>query len=86
MARKALNGKIGPKHRRVLKLLAKSPRGRTNPKFFARFMSELLDLLLDGLAIVVTETVTAHGRSVEIARVQITDEGRRIIGDTAESE
>jgi hypothetical protein len=41
MARNAGNGRIGPSHRRVLKLLATAPRGRADPQFIALFAIEL---------------------------------------------
>jgi hypothetical protein len=55
--------------------------GRTDPWFVARFTPELLGLVDDGLA--TAERVTTRrscGRTVEAARVKITDAGMRAVG------
>ncbi|HMA75256.1 MAG TPA: hypothetical protein VKP67_27775 [Xanthobacteraceae bacterium] len=54
-------------------------RGSTNPFFVARFTSELLDLVGDGLAIAERATMRSRGRTVEVARIKITDAGRTAI-------
>ena len=51
-------------------------RGSTDPIFQARFTSDLLDLVQDGLATAETATMRARGRTIEVARIKITDAGR----------
>jgi hypothetical protein len=53
--------------------------GSADPSFIARFTPELLDLVSGGLATVQRETMRNGGRMIEIARVRITDTGRRAI-------
>jgi len=54
-------------------------RGSTDPIFQARFTSELLDLVRDGLITTERATMKSRGRTVEVARVKITDSGRMAI-------
>jgi len=75
---------IGPvisyrKHRALEMLAAAGQRGRADPWFLAWFTLELLDLVDDGLATVWPETMRARGRTVEVARVRITNAGRTAI-------
>jgi hypothetical protein len=66
--------------RLALELLADAGRcGSADPSFIARFTPELLDLVGKGLATVQRETMRNRGRTVEIARLRITDAGRRLI-------
>jgi hypothetical protein len=74
---------IRPSHRRVLKVLAKTPRGcHVNALLTRGFKLETMaDLVGGGLATVLVETVTEHGLTIEVARVRITDAGRKAIQD-----
>jgi hypothetical protein len=68
-------------NRRALELLAASPDGATEAILVAHgFTIDLLvELVRAGLATAKAERVMAGGRSMEVARVRITDEGRRIL-------
>ena len=79
MAPNAQNGRIGPRHRVVLKLLAEAPVGRADPMFLARFTIELLDLVHDGLATARRETMRVGKRKIKVARIRITGAGRRAL-------
>jgi len=79
---------MGPDHRRVLKILAKAPRGRDVNVWLTRgFRFETLaDLVHTGLVLVHTglvrvrfDTVKQRGQPVEVARLRITDDGRKAI-------
>jgi hypothetical protein len=76
MARNLGNGRFGPSHRRVLKLLASAPRGRADPKFIAMFAIELFDLVEAGFVDTQAEAVRAGGQTIETVRVRITAAGR----------
>jgi hypothetical protein len=67
--------------RRALELLAVSPDGCTEAIMVAHgFAANMLaDLIRDGLATAGTERVVAGGRSIEVARVRVTDTGRRVL-------
>jgi hypothetical protein len=67
--------------RRALELLAASPDGATEAILLARGLSidVLVELVRAGLATAKAERVMAGGRSMEVARVRITDEGRRAL-------
>jgi hypothetical protein len=68
------------KQRRVLELLAASgPRGRADSVFLAKFTVELLDLVRNGLVTAWPASVKAKGQRSDIARISITDEGRRML-------
>lgn len=68
------------RRRQVLELLADAgQRGSADPIFQSRFTSELLDLVRDGLVTAERATMTSRGRTVEVARVKITDAGRMAI-------
>jgi hypothetical protein len=73
----------GPKadRRRALELLAASPDGCTEALMLAHgFSVELLcDLCVAGLAIAAPERMAAGGRTVEVARMRITEAGRRAL-------
>jgi len=70
-------------HRRrfALEMLADAGQhGRIDPWFVARFTPELLGLVDDGLATAERVTMRNRGRTVEAARVRITDAGMRAFG------
>jgi hypothetical protein len=54
-------------------------RGSTYPIFQARFRSELLDLVRDGLVTTERATMKSRGRTIEVARVKIKNAGRMAI-------
>ena len=68
--------------RRVLELLAHSAQGCTEVLLLAHgFTVELLcDLVCDGLACAHAGHMVAGGRTVEVARMRITEAGRRALG------
>ena len=70
-----------PDRRRVLDLLAVSPSGLTEALLIAHGVSivQLVGLIRAGLATASPECVVAGGKTIEIARVKITDEGRRAL-------
>jgi len=74
-----------PDRRRALELLAASPDGCTEALMFANgFTAELLlDLVRAGLASAHAERMVDEGKMMEVARIGITDEGRRLLGGDA---
>jgi hypothetical protein len=73
---------IGPSHRRVLKMLARARRrGSDVNALFSRGIEfeTIADLVRTGLATVQLESMRRRGRTVEVARVKITDAGRRLL-------
>jgi len=74
---------IGPARRRALKMLAKAPQGRDVNALLTRGISfeTLADLVRTGLARVQLETMERRGQTIEVARVKITDAGRKAIED-----
>jgi hypothetical protein len=72
-----------PDHRRALELLASSgAEGCTEGIMLAHGFSveQLVDLVRAGLATAETERVVARSSTFEVARVKITDAGRRALG------
>jgi hypothetical protein len=70
---------FSPEWRQALQLLARSKRGAMEDvlELAHGFSREMLGtLVLDGLALVVTETLMANGVTFKIERMQITDAGR----------
>jgi hypothetical protein len=74
-----------PDRRRALELLASSPDGCTEGLMVANgFTIELLlELVRTGLASAHAERRVVEGKMTEIARMGITDEGRRLLGSDA---
>jgi hypothetical protein len=74
-----------PNRRRALELLAGSRDGMTEAMLPAHgFMVDMLvDLIRAGLATAKTERMVAGGRPMEVARVRITDAGRRSLAERA---
>jgi hypothetical protein len=70
-----------PDRRRALELLAGSPTGCTEVLLFAHGVTVemLVELIRAGLATASTERVGGGGRAMEIARVRITEAGRRAL-------
>jgi len=83
MATERKNESLGPIHRRVLKVLATAAHGRDVNALLARgFKFETMaDLVRGRLATVRVETVAADRMVIEVARLRITDAGRRALGD-----
>jgi hypothetical protein len=69
--------------RRALELLAASPDGATEAILLAHGLSIdlLVELVRAGLATAKAERVVAGGRAMEIARVRITEAGRRALAE-----
>jgi hypothetical protein len=69
--------------RRALKVLADAPRGLSKEMLVVGrgFSAEMIaDLVLDGLATVVTETKSApRGVTITVERIRITDDGKKAI-------
>jgi hypothetical protein len=74
-----------PDRRCALELLASSPDGCTEALMVANgFTIELLlELLRTGLATAHSERRIVDGKMTEVARMGITDEGRRLLGSDA---
>ena len=71
--------------RLALEVLAHAgEHGSTDSSFFSRFTFELLDLVGSGFATAEREVVRSGQRPVEIVRVRITEEGRRVVGERAD--
>jgi hypothetical protein len=70
-----------PTRRRALELLAASPDGCSEAIMVTHgfTVDMLVKLVRAGLATAGTERVVAGGRSIEVARVGITDAGRRVL-------
>jgi hypothetical protein len=77
------NQNIGPSHHRVLEVLAETPLGcDVNALLTRGFKLETMgDLVRAGLATVRVETVKERDLPIEIARIRITDAGRKAIQD-----
>jgi hypothetical protein len=68
------------KHHHVLEMLADAgERGRADDVFLSRFTPELLDLVREEFAMVEREVKKVRGWPVEVARIRITDAGRKAI-------
>ena len=67
--------------RRALELLAASPDGLPEALLIAHgfTVAQLVELIAAGLASAHAERVVAGGKAIEIARVKITDAGRRAL-------
>ena len=70
-----------PDRRRALELLASCPEGCTEAIMLAHgFTPErMVEMIRDELATTSVDRIVAGGRSIEIARVKITDAGRRAV-------
>jgi hypothetical protein len=71
-----------PEGRQALQLLARSPSGTIEDMLelgrgFSR--ETLATLVLNGLTMVMTETLSLDGATIKIERMRITDAGRRAI-------
>ena len=68
-----------PERRRALELLAASPDGCSEAIMLAHGFTVdfLVELIRTGMATTRTERVIASGRAMEVARVRITEIGRR---------
>jgi hypothetical protein len=70
-----------PDRRRALELLASCPDGCTEAIMLAHgfTVAQMVELVRAGLASASAERVVAGGRTIEVARVRITDAGRRAL-------
>ena len=70
-----------PDRRRALELLAASPGGCTEAIMLAHGFTvyQLAELVRAGLATATAERVMAGARSIEVARLRITEAGRRAL-------
>jgi hypothetical protein len=70
-----------PDRRRALELLAASPNGLPEAIMLANgfTVAQLADLVRDGLASAGSERVVTGRRSEEVARMRITEAGRRAL-------
>jgi hypothetical protein len=75
--------RLDASRRRALELLAAAPDGRTEGIMLAHgFTVELLlDLSMAELAIATPEGMVAGGHTVEVARMRITEAGRKRLGE-----
>ena len=87
MATEPENQSLGERHRRVLAVLAKAPRGRDVNALLTRgFRFETIaDLIRGGLATVQLQSMGKREPNVHVACVRITDAGRRALEGAAES-
>ena len=90
MARKPVRPKRRrhpPPRHRALELLASCRDGCTEAVMRAHgfTMRQLLDLVRDGLATAHSQRVVLGRRVIEVARVRITEAGRRVLGDNLEA-
>ena len=71
-----------PRHR-ALELLATCRDGCTEAVMRAHgfTMRQLVDLVREGLATAHSQRVVLGRRVIEVARIQITEAGRRVLGD-----
>ena len=81
MATEPRNQSLIETHRQVLNVLANAPRGRdVNALLTLGFKLETMaDLVRKGLATVRVEIIETHGLTIEVARLRITDVGRRAL-------
>jgi hypothetical protein len=72
---------LSAEQRRVLELLAGSPRGCTKGRLLADgfTLDMLTDLVREGLATAQRGTLRVGGRQIKVERYRITDVGRRAI-------
>jgi hypothetical protein len=71
---------VSSRQRQVLEMLADAgERGRADDPFLSRFTPELLALVKEELATVEREVKKVRGWPVEVARIRITDTGRKTI-------
>src|SRR5215813_7752306 len=73
-----------PERRRALELLAASPDGCSEEAIMLAHgftVDFLVDLIRTGMATARTERVVAGGRAMEVARVRITEVGRRALAE-----
>ena len=72
-----------PERRRALELLAASPDGCSEAMMLAHGFTVdfLVELIRTGMATTRIEGVVAGGRAMEVARVRITEAGRRALAE-----
>jgi hypothetical protein len=71
---------VSSRQRHVLEMLAEAGDcGRADDAFLSRFTPELLALVKEELATVAREVKKVRGWPIEVARIRITDTGRKTI-------
>jgi hypothetical protein len=88
MATESENQSLGERQRRVLAVLAKAPRGRDVNALLTRGFrfDTIAELIRSGLATVELQSTGRSEPDLHVARVTITDAGRRALEGAAESE
>ena len=74
-----------PDRRRALELLASCPGGCTEAILVAHgfTVEQMAELVRDGLVTAQTARIAAGSRTIEVARIRITDAGRRVLAGRA---
>jgi thiamine monophosphate synthase len=87
MATELENRSLRPRHRQLLSVLAKAPRGRDVNALLSRGFrfDTIADLMRGGLATVQLRSMGKREPNVEVACVRITDAGRRALDSAGES-
>jgi hypothetical protein len=72
-----------PDRRRALELVAANPDGCTEAIMLAHGLTfpQMVELVREGLATATAERVVAGGRTIEVARVRVTEAGRRALAN-----
>jgi hypothetical protein len=75
--------RVKPTRCRALELLASCPDGCNEAIMLAHgfTIAQMVELIRAGLATAGTERMVAGGKSIEVARVRITEAGRRALED-----
>jgi thiamine monophosphate synthase len=87
MATELENRSLRPRHRQLLSVLAKAPRGRDVNALLSRGFrfDTIADLIRGGLATVQLRSTGKREPNVDVACVRITDAGRRALESAGES-
>jgi hypothetical protein len=72
---------LEPARRRALELLAGSPCGCTEGRARRFSIDFMADLVRAGLATATPERVAMGPNTIEVARMRITDAGRKVLGE-----
>jgi hypothetical protein len=81
MAAKPEKQSLCSRHRRALRILAETAHGCDVNALLTRGLEleTMADLVRKGLATVRVEIIETHGLTIEVARLRITDVGRRAL-------
>ena len=74
---------LKPSRRRVLEMLAASPEGLAEGLLAAHGVTieQMIDLVRAGLATATAERIRMGPRTIAVARVRITEAGRKVLGN-----